>query len=117
MKTLRLLFGLSVLVSAVYVGWKVLPIYINNYQFEEAIDDSARAGAMSSQKTEDDIRQLLFREAQDLRIPIRPEDIQVQRESGEMKIWVDYTVHVELPVYPLDLNFHPASNRKALTFR
>jgi predicted membrane protein len=117
MKTLRLLFGLFIVATAIYVSWKVVPVYISNYQFQEAIDDSARMAAVNAQKSEEDLRIGLFEQAQSLKLPLRPEDIKVQRGNGEVMITADYSVHVELPVYPLDFSFHPSSNRQALTFR
>lgn len=117
MKTLRMLFGLFVIVAAVYTGWKVVPVYISNYQFEEAIDDTARMGTVNTQKSEEDIRNALFDQAQSLKLPLRAEDIKVQRGNGEILISANYTVHIDLPVYPLDLNFSPSSNRQALTLK
>lgn len=117
MKTIRSLFGLFIVVATVYAGWKIIPVYIANYQFEEAIDDSARAATINTRKTEEEIRTAVFQEAQDLKIPLQMEDIQVQRNGADLLISADYSVHVDLPGYPLDLNFHPSSNRQALRFR
>jgi Domain of unknown function (DUF4845) len=115
MKNLRIAFWLFVVVAAVYTGWRVVPAYISNYRLEETIDDSARAAAVNSQRSEDEIRLAVYREAQNLHIPIKPEDIKVQRDAGEVVISADYTVHVDLPVHPIDLDFHPSSKRE--TFR
>jgi hypothetical protein len=117
MKTIRSLFGIFIVVAAIYAGWKVVPVYITNYQFEEAIDDSARSGAADGRKTEEDIRMAVLQDAQDLKIPLQAEDIKVERNGSDLLISADYTVHVDLPGYPLDLSFHPASNRQSLRFR
>jgi hypothetical protein len=29
-------------------------------------------------------------------------------------IWTDYSVHVNIPMYPVDLKFHPASKNKPI---
>jgi protein involved in polysaccharide export with SLBB domain len=30
----------------------------------------------------------------------------------EVLVWGDYTVHIDLPIYPVDLRFQPASKSK-----
>jgi hypothetical protein len=66
-----------------------------------------------SNKTEDEIRSTIYKKAQELEIPIREDQINVQRVgsggSGSLSISVTYTVHLNLPYYPLDLEFRPAS--------
>lgn len=117
MKTLRLLLTLCIIGGGLYAAWQILPVYMSKYQFEEALDDTARTMTVASNKTEADFRNTLYQQAQDLHIPIRPEDIKIERAGNDVMISADYTVHVDLPFYPLDLNFHPASKRQALTFR
>ena len=112
MRTLKLLVALGVIAAAVYVGFQVVPPIFANYQFQDAIQNEAVLQAYSN-KSEDEIRQTIFKKAQDLEIPIHEEQINVQRVgsggSGSLAISVDYTVHVDLPYYPLDLEFRPAS--------
>lgn len=117
MKTLRLLLTLCVIGFALYAAWQVLPAFMGKYQFEEAMDDTARTMTVSTNKTEDEIRKKLYQQAQDLEIPVRPEDIKIERAGNDVMISADYTVHVDLPFYPFDLDFHPASKRQALSFR
>jgi hypothetical protein len=116
MKTFRLLLTLCVIGFGLYAAWQILPAYLGKYQFEEAMDDTARTMTVRSNKTEDAIRNGLYEKARDLEIPIRPEDIKIQKTGDDVMISADYTVHVDLPFYPLDLNFHPSSKRQALSF-
>lgn len=117
MKTIRLLLSLCVIGGVLYAAWQVLPAYMSKYQFEEAMDDTARTMTVQGNKTEEDFRKVLYEHAQDLNIPIRPEDIKIQRAGNDVLISADYTVHVDLPFYPLDLDFHPSSKRQALSLR
>ncbi len=114
MKLLRSLFGLFVVVALFYVAWKVAPPYFNEYQFEDAISQTARYSAYNQQKTEQDIRDEVAKKAQDLDIPLTSEQIRVQRNGPEIVISADYVIHVELPGYPLDLSFHPTSKEKRM---
>lgn len=116
MKNLRIAFWLCLVGAAVYTGWMVVPAFIANYRFQESIDDSARAAAVNSQRTDDEIRSAIYEEARELQLPLKPEDIKVERDGGDVRVSADYTVHVNLPVHPVDLDFHPSSKRGTFTF-
>lgn len=113
MNRLKALFGLLVVVAAFYSAWMMLPPYINNYQFQDDIQSAALLESYST-KSEQDIRNALAKKAAEYGIPLQPEQINVQRSGSELSIWADYTVHIELPVFPLDLKFHPATKNKRI---
>lgn len=110
MRTLKLLLALAVIAVGVYVGFQVVPPFFANYQFQDAIQNEAVLQSYSN-KSEDDIRATIFKKAQELSIPIQEDQIIVQRSGGggSLAISATYTVHVDLPYYPLDLEFRPAS--------
>jgi hypothetical protein len=111
-RTLKLIVALGVIAVGVYVGFQLVPPFFANYQFQDAIQNEAVLQSYSN-KSEDEIRSTVFKKAQELEIPIREDQINVQRVgsggSGSLAISVTYTVHLDLPYYPLDLEFHPAS--------
>jgi len=115
MGTIKLVLVLGLLACGVYVGAEMIPPYFSNYEFQDTIDSEARLGTYST-KSEDTIRDAVFKRAQDLEIPVAREQIKVQRSgstgSGSVVIETDYTVHVDLPGYPMDLHFHPESKNK-----
>jgi len=118
MGRIKLLIGLAVIVAVVYGGAELIPPYFSNYEFEDAIKQEALHSTYSN-KTEDDIREEIFKKAKDLEIPLTRDQIQVQRSgsgqgSGTLMIQADYSVHVELPGYPLDLHFTPSSRNKGV---
>jgi hypothetical protein len=117
MSSLKLILGIGMIVAVIYGAWLVIPPYFANYQFEDAIKNEALHDTYTS-KSEDDIRNSVFKEAKDLEIPLTREQIKVQRQgslgTGTIMIDVEYKVHVELPGYPLDLNFHPTTANKGL---
>lgn len=114
MKTLKLLFVFAVIGAAAYVGALVVPAYWNFYQFQDAIDSEARIQTYT-QKSEADIRESMWKKAQDLSLPLaNAEAIKVERTPGSVAISTQYTVHIDIPVHSFDLNFQPQSqNRKA----
>ncbi len=117
MSTVKLLLGIAVIAAVIIVGVQVLPPFMNNYQFEDALNNQALAATYSN-KSEDEIRDLAFKAAKDMDIPIKPEQIKVIRKgglgTGVLTIEANYTVRVDLPGYPLDLNFHAATKNKGI---
>jgi YbbR domain-containing protein len=113
MDRLKALIGVLLVVAAFYAAWMLLPPYINNYQFQDDIQNEALINTYSS-KTEQDIRNTLAKKAAEYGIPLKAEQINVQRSGAELSIWADYTVHVDLPGFPLDLKFHPATKNKRI---
>lgn len=111
MKGLQALFGIFLLLVVVVVLWKVVPPYFANQELQDAVTEEARINTYTP-KTEEDMRSTIFRKAQDLDIPITRDQIQVQRATNGVSISVAYTVHVDLPAYPLDLNFQAASRNR-----
>ena len=72
--------------------------------------------ATYSTKPDDAIKETVFKKAQDLEIPITKEQIKVHRVgqvgTGTIMIEAAYTIHVDLPGYPLDLHFDPSVKNK-----
>ncbi len=113
MNRLKALFGLFVVVAAFYTAWMLLPPYVNNYQFQDDIRNEALINSYSN-KSDQDIRNTLAKKAAEYGIPLTAEQISIQRSGPELSIWADYTVHVDLPGFPLDLRFHPATKNKRI---
>jgi hypothetical protein len=116
MGTIKLILVLALLAGLVYVAAEVIPPYFANYQFQDDLDSEARLGTYST-KGDDVIRDAVFKKAQDLEIPITRDQIRIQRigaaGNGGVLIETDYSVHVELPGYPMDLHFHPQTKNKS----
>ncbi len=117
MKSVRLLLGILLIVAVVYLSWKVVPAYFANYQFQEDVDDVARTSAMNMRKAPEDIKAMVLQKARSREIPVDAEDIIVTRNGADVSISAQYTVHVDVPVYPFDLNFNASTKREGLTFR
>ena len=112
MKALRALFGVVFIVAVVVAVVKLVPPYFNNYQLQDAITGEARMNTYTP-KTVEEMRDTIWRKCKELDIPVTREQVNVQRDGQGVAIWLDYTVHVDLPVYPVDLKFHPSSKNKS----
>jgi hypothetical protein len=117
MGSLKMVSGIVVMVASVYLIAVLAPPFFSNYQFEDAIRTEAQMDTYNT-KTEDQIRDSIFKKAQDLDVPVTREQIKVQRSgvtgTGSISIEAPYVVHVSLPGYPLDLNFNPSTRNKGV---
>jgi len=116
MGTVKLAFGLLIIVAGCYVGAMLIPVYYANYQFQDAIKTEATLQTYTT-KPEADIQTTIFKKAQDLDIPLGKDQIKVQRRGntgvGSLSIRAPYSVHVDLPGYPMDLQFDPSTENKS----
>ena len=102
-----------ILVLAIYLAFKLLPIYIAEYELSDKMQEQARF-AVVNRTNEEQVRGIIFKEIEDLEIPAKKEDIKVVSTMQVVRITVDYTVPVDLLFYHLDLHFTPSSENKAL---
>jgi Domain of unknown function (DUF4845) len=91
---LKALVVLAILAGMIYVGVKVIPILVNNYEFQDALESTARLATVNRQSAED-IRTAVLKEAQSEEIPIAAEDIHVKDDGGHVEISADYSVTVD----------------------
>lgn len=114
------LFILFIFAAAVYIGIKVVPAYVNNYEFQDAIETEARF-ALANRKGLDDIVTDVYKKVRELDLPIDKKDIHVRYPAPEAgvasicEIDVQYTVSVEfIGGYTIQLNFHPHADNHTI---
>jgi hypothetical protein len=89
---------------------------VSHYQLQDAMKEIATLGAVgmlppakaSSGRSSgplSDVQEAVLSKARELEIPLRKEDIKVQREEATVFITVKYTVPIELPGRIYDYNF------------
>ena len=110
---IKTLLVLIILGSAIFCAVKVVPPYFANYQLQDSMREEA-AYASASRKQADDIRVDIEKKVKELGIPAQSKDIQVSDDAGNVTISVDYTVPVDLVIFPLQLHFHPQANNASL---
>jgi len=103
----------AVLVFLVFAAVKLLPPYIAEYQLTDKMQEQARFGVVN-RYTEEQIRETIFKEAQDLDVPIKKEQIKVLASPSVVRISLDYTVPIDLLIYKMQLHFTPSSENKSL---
>jgi hypothetical protein len=112
MKLLRSILALFFIFAVFYCGWKIAPCYIANFELEDAMEEAARLGVVNYRSTDADLRASVMREVRSEGIPLTEDDILIERPTGDIFISAEYTVHVDMPLYPFDLHFHPMSKNK-----
>jgi hypothetical protein len=117
MGSFKMFLGIFVIVAGVYASAKIIPPYFENYQFTDAVKDEATRDTYAA-KSEDEIRQNVFKKAQDYDIPVSAEGIKVERQgsqyNGTVAIDVPYVVHIDFPGYPVDLHFDVSTANKSV---
>ena|ERR1700674_5224961 len=113
MGKLKGLLILLLVFGCIYTGWKLLPPVINNYQFQDELDDIARRATYSA-KSEDDVRETVIKKAASMDIALKEDQIAVTRSAEGLGITVHYRVHVDMLIHPVDLDFTTNSLNKRI---
>jgi cell division protein FtsL len=103
----------TILAVFIYVAAMLLPVLVNEYQFQDSLQDIARFASVNHRSSEQ-IKQAVLDEAQKQDLPVEAEDIKVEGTGGNIHINVDYSVTIDLKVYQWTLNFHPTAYNASL---
>jgi len=106
---LKTLIWVAIFGCCIYVAVLVVPILVNEYEFQDAMTSAARIGA-ATRLSPDQIRKTLADEAMSDEIPVKPEDIHVESLGGHVKVSASYSVTVNLQVYQWTLTFNPSAS-------
>ena len=112
---INLVITLMIMAAMIFAAVKVVPVYFANYQFQDAINSESRFALTGYPKrTIEDVRDDVYKKAQELQIPAKREDIQVSMQSGYVNISLDYSVPIDLSVYQFSLQFHPHADNHSI---
>lgn len=103
---LKLLMGLVIVAALFVAGVRIIPVYVNAYEFRDEMRVRAKLfGNEWPPKSTEVVRNDLFKKAQALDLPLRSEQIQVSSGPGGIAIVVRFTVPVDLIVLQRELDF------------
>ena len=105
---LKAIIYLGILIAAVLIAVKVVPVYVAEYQLKDKITEQARF-AVVNRLSEDQVKDSIFRTIQDLDIPAKRDDVKVANTNRGVQISVNYTVPVDFVIYQTEINFSPTS--------
>lgn len=104
----RLAAGIVVLLLLALIGLRLLPPYLENFQFQQYLN-SLVADPATANLPLDQIQSRVLAKSATLAIPLLPQDVHVTRTESEFKIDVLYLVRVDLFAYSVDLHFRPTA--------
>src|SRR4051812_26788019 len=94
MGRIKALLGILVVAVILYGLWTTVPIYLAKFQFE---DELASIAKFSADHGEEQLRDEVMKKAQQMEIPLKPENVHITKDSGHVTINTSYTVVVKLP--------------------
>jgi len=98
-----------------FAGIKIIPVYFANYEMQDAVETETRfAYSGYPKKTVDEIREEVWRKAQDLGIPAQKDAVQVDLGNGTVAIGLQYSVPIDLLVYQFTLEFNPHADNHTI---
>lgn len=103
-----------VILAAAYAGFKVFAPYYAYARLADKMRQQAHFARVDERSTEQ-LRDIIFGEAETHDIPLRREDIQIENSPSGVLITADYNVKVDLHLCQLSLRFHPRSDSTTLT--
>jgi len=95
--------GLIILLFAVFVAYKMIPVKVRASQLRQVIIDEAKSAGMHKDPT---IRRNIMEKAEELELPLAPNDLMVNRRGNNIRIEATYQVPVEFPGFTYNWNFH-----------
>ncbi|HXW61396.1 MAG TPA: hypothetical protein VEJ45_02275 [Candidatus Acidoferrales bacterium] len=114
---LNVTLALLILAAMLFTIAKIVPVYFANFQFQDAIQTEAKFALTGyPKKSLDDLREDIYKKAQELDIPATREDIRVAVDPsrGYVDIGLDYSVPIDLKLYQFTLQFHPHADNHTI---
>jgi hypothetical protein len=96
------LVGIILMLAAGLVAYKMIPIKVKAAELRDTVIDEAKSGG---QHTDNKITDEIMRSAERLELPVKEEDIIIERRAGQIRVEVSYTVPVEFPGYTYNWSF------------
>ena len=88
------LVTLTLLLCAIFVGFKVIPVRITAYNFRDVLRQEARWGAV--RKSDASVAKRILEQADDLEIPLERKNLLVRRTKSKIIITVEYEQPIDL---------------------
>jgi Domain of unknown function (DUF4845) len=104
----RLAAGAAVLAVLGLIGARLIPIYIHNLKLQQYVEEVTRR-PVARTSSDDVLRTWVLNKAADLDLPVKAENVHIERSKENVRIDVRYKVRVDLPLYTVSLHFYPGA--------
>jgi hypothetical protein len=105
----RIVGGLSVLLILAVTTAYLTPVYLRNLELQRYLDQMTQQKESILERPDDWLRVAVVNEASRLGLPVQSGHVRIERADHRLRIEVLYTVEVNLPLYTVDLHFHPGA--------
>ncbi|MCB1055830.1 MAG: hypothetical protein KDD11_10010 [Acidobacteria bacterium] len=102
-----------VLAVALMIAWKAVPVKVASAKLYDYMEEIAR---FPGKRSEANIKKAILAQADELELPVEPEDVEVQLSRDKIKMKVEYTVPLEFPGYTYDWHFEHVVDRPIFIF-
>ena len=102
----RRIAGIAVLAVLALVVGMLVPPYLRNMQFQRYLDD-----LVESSTSPEILKADVVNRAAQMGLPVRSGDVRVEQRRQGVRVDIIYVVRVDLPLYTVDLHFHPAASK------
>jgi len=107
----RIAAGVVVLAALAYFAAIFSPIYFHNLELQTYVAELAQA-AENRGKSDDLLRTWVLDKASVLELPVKADNVRIERRGDGLRIDVRYFVRVTLPGYTVDLHFYPGAGSR-----
>ena len=117
MASFKAVVAVGLFVVLVYLGIKLVPPWVNNYQLQDYLTTLVRKATYAQGITEEGIRRDVLTKTKELRMPVKGQQIRVVKSTYGVNIDVKYNVVVKTPAYTFNLKFNPTAGNKMIAAR
>ena len=95
--------GVLLLLVGIFIAYKMIPVKVKAAEVRQVVVDEAKSAGTHG---DDRIMAAILRKAQDVRLPITEDNVQIDRRRTDITVDVQYTVPVQFPGFTYQWKFH-----------
>lgn len=97
------LFGIVLLIVAVFIAYKIVPVKANMADLRQAVTDEGKSAGTHNDSV---IMKSILTKAESLNLPVTEDNVEIKRTGNNIYIDVDYTVPIQFPGYVYQWHEH-----------
>ena len=102
---LNMLLALAVTAVLVLSAWRIVPVYVNSFRFQDEIRNKCKFAPVD-RKSPETVKEELLRTAQELNLPVSREQLQVNAVgTSGIRVSARYSVPVDLILFDISIPF------------
>jgi hypothetical protein len=107
----RLAAGTAVILILAVLSVRLVPIYMHSLELQQFVEKTTRRPEAPA-SSDAVLRSWVLAKAAELDLPLRANNVLIQRTAQSLHIEVRYDVRVDLPLYTVNLHFYPGAGSR-----